>query len=123
MQAQFARQAALGDHAAQGFYGHLLLFRGQGLGAREEGLRLLRQAAGAGDAKAAYQLGAKALEGGISQPGDAQEAVRWWIQAAEAGHPLACHRLAGLFAEGAPGLAADPQQAQRWQQQAARLGL
>ena len=46
MQGQFSRMAALGDVAAQSFYGHLLLFRGQGLGAREEGMRLLRLALG-----------------------------------------------------------------------------
>ena len=33
MQGQFARMAALGDVQVQSFYGHLLLFRGQGLAA------------------------------------------------------------------------------------------
>ena len=42
MQGQFSRMANLGHRDAQAFYGHLLLFRGQGFGAREEGLRLLR---------------------------------------------------------------------------------
>ena len=45
MQGQYARMAALGNVSAQSFYGHILLFRGQGFGAREEGLRLLRLAA------------------------------------------------------------------------------
>ena len=53
MQGQYGRMANLGDSTAQSFYGHILLFRGQGLGAREEGLRLLRLAANGGDGKAA----------------------------------------------------------------------
>ena len=40
--------AALGDVKAQSFYGHILYFRGQGFGARQEGARLLRLAAEAG---------------------------------------------------------------------------
>lgn len=55
MQGQYARMAALGHVPAQSFYGHILLFRGQGFGAREEGLRLLRLAAQGGDGKAAYR--------------------------------------------------------------------
>ena len=43
MEGQFARMANLGDTDAQSFYGHILAFRGQGLGAKEEGVRLLRQ--------------------------------------------------------------------------------
>ena len=50
MQGQFSRMANLGHRDAQAFYGHLLLFRGQGFGAREEGLRLLRLAASASGA-------------------------------------------------------------------------
>ena len=42
MQGQYSRMAALGDVPAQSFYGHLLLHRGHGFGAREEGIRLLR---------------------------------------------------------------------------------
>lgn len=45
MEGQFARMSNLGDTGAQSFYGHILAFRGQGLGAREEGVRLLRLAA------------------------------------------------------------------------------
>ena len=51
MQGQYARMAALGNVSAQSFYGHILLFRGQGFGAREEGLRLLRLAAQGGMAR------------------------------------------------------------------------
>lgn len=87
MQGQFSRMAALGDVAAQSFYGHLLLFRGQGLGAREEGMRLLRLAAQAGDGKAAYQLGVLSLAGDTRQAADGQLAASWWAMAAAAGHP------------------------------------
>lgn len=37
LEGQFARMAALGDVQAQSFYGHILAFRGVGIGAREEG--------------------------------------------------------------------------------------
>lgn len=123
MEGQFSRMAALGDAAAQSFYGHILLFRGQGLGAKEEGMRLLRLAAAAGDAKAAYQLGVLSLAGDTVRPSDAAEAVRWWRLAAERGHGLAASRLARLYAEGGPGLQADAQQAEHFQAIAARLGL
>ncbi|SFQ25747.1 SEL1-like repeat protein [Pseudomonas borbori] len=123
LEGQFARMANLGDVAAQSFYGHILLFRGQGFGAREEGMRLLRLAAIAGDAKAAYQLGALSLAGDTRQAPDAVDAARWWTLAAAAGHPLAARRLADLYREGGPGLPADAEQAARFVQRARELGL
>ena len=54
MQGQYGRMVNLGDTAAQSFYGHILLFRGQGFGVREEGLRLLRLVADGGDGKVVY---------------------------------------------------------------------
>lgn len=123
MQGQFARMAALGDTQVQSFYGHLLLFRGQGLGARQEGLRLLQLAAVAGDAKAAYQLGVVSLAGDLQCAADAQVAAQWWIKAAAAGHPLAARRLAGLYEQGGLGLPANPEQAAFYQARAAELGL
>jgi TPR repeat protein len=112
MEGQFARMANLGDVQAQSFYGHILLFRGQGAAARNEGRRLLTLAAQAGDAKAAYQLGVLSLAGDIHQAADASAAVKWWAQAAEAGHPAAAHRLSGLYRTGAEGVPADPVQAE-----------
>lgn len=114
MQGQYARQSRLGNVAAQSFYGHILLFRGQGLGAREEGLRLLRLAAEGGDGKAAYQLGVQALQGDVRQAADGQAAARWWSMAHAAGHPLAAERLSKLYALGAPGLPAEPLLAARY---------
>lgn len=123
MQGQFSRMAALDDVAAQSFYGHLLLFRGSGFGAREEGIRLLGKAAAAGDAKSAYQLGVISLTGDTRNAPDGAVAARWWAQAADAGHPLAARRLAELYAEGGHGLAADPEQAARYRERASELGL
>ncbi|HSC85380.1 MAG TPA: sel1 repeat family protein [Pseudomonas sp.] len=121
MQGQYARMAALGDVGAQSFYGHILLFRGQGFGAREEGMRLLRLAATAGEGKAAYQLGLVSLKGDSRQAADALEAARWWRLGAEAGHPLAAQRLAQLYRDGGPGLAADSALAERFSQRAKEL--
>lgn len=111
MQGQYGRMANLGDVSAQSFYGHILAFRGQGLGAREEGMRLLRLAAQAGDAKAAYQVGLQVLKGDTRHAPDGQEAARWLVLALQAGHPLAARHLAQLYREGAAGLQADAQQA------------
>jgi len=78
--------------------GHILTFRGVGLGAREEGVRLLRLAALAGDGKAAYQVGVISLAGTLGKLPDPVEAARWWGMAAKAGHPLAELKLKELSA-------------------------
>ncbi|WP_137805481.1 sel1 repeat family protein [Pseudomonas sp. G(2018)] len=96
LEGQFARMANLGDVGAQSFYGHILAFRGVGLGAREEGVRLLRLAALAGDGKAAYQVGVISLAGSASKAPDPAEAARFWGIAAKAGHPLAQIKLQEL---------------------------
>ena len=114
LEGQFARMANLGDTQAQSFYGHILLFRGQGLGARHEGRRLLGLAAQAGDAKAAYQLGVLSLSGDAQHSADAQQAIDWWTLAAQAGHPAAAYRLAELYRSGAAGVAADAAQAEHF---------
>lgn len=123
MEGQFARMAKLGDAEAQDFYGHVLLFRGQGQGAREEGLRLLGLAAAQGRPKAAFQLGVQALKGSLQQAPDAGMARRYWQQAADAGHPLAAFKLAELLREGAPGVPSDPAAAERLLMRARELGL
>lgn len=98
MESQFARMANLGNTEAQSFYGHILTFRGVGLGAREEGIRLLRLAALAGDGKAAYQVGVISLAGSASKAPDPVEAARFWTLALKAGHPLAEIKLNELAA-------------------------
>lgn len=123
MEGQFARQAGLGDVQAQSFYGHILLFRGQGLGARQEGRRLLTLAGKAGDGKAAYQLGLLSWQGDAQQAAQPQQAEHWWLLAAEAGHPLAAQRLSRLYAEGAEGVAVDLQRSAQFRQRAEALGL
>ncbi|MBT8767536.1 SEL1-like repeat protein [Metapseudomonas boanensis] len=123
MQGQFARMAAIGDVSAQSFYGHLLLHRGQGFGARDEGIRLLRLAAQAGDGKSAYQLGVLSLAGDARNAPDAAQAAHWWNLAVNARHPLAARRLADLYREGGPGLAADVEAAERMARRADGLGL
>ncbi|MBF7729786.1 sel1 repeat family protein [Pseudomonas sp. N040] len=123
MEGQYARMAKLGDVRAQSFYGHVLLFRGQGLAARNEGRRLLQLAAEAGDGKAAYQVGLLCLQETPQQAADAGMAAHWWCLAAAAGHPLAAHKLAALYRDGGPGLAADAVAARQMEQRAAELGL
>jgi TPR repeat protein len=123
MEGQFARQAGLGDVQAQSFYGHILLFRGQGLAARQEGQRLLTLAAQGGDGKAAYQLGQLSWQGDAQHAAQPRQAEHWWLLAAEAGHPLAAHRLSKLYAEGAEGIAIDLQRSAQFRQRAEALGL
>jgi len=123
MEGQFSRLAALGDTRAQSYYGHILLFRGQGYGARNEGVRLLRLAAESGDAKAAYQMGVVSLSEDATHGPDGTEAARWWALAVDAGHPLAAARLAQLYAAGGHGLIADKAQAERYKASATSLGL
>ncbi|MBB62143.1 MULTISPECIES: sel1 repeat family protein [Stutzerimonas stutzeri group] len=123
MEGQFSRMAALGNVGAQSFYGHILYFRGQGFGAKQEGARLLRLAAEAGDAKAAYQMGVISLSEDATHGPDGGEAARWWSKAADAGHPLATVRLEQLYRAGGHGLGADAQQADRYKSKAAKLGL
>ena len=123
MEGQFARMAGLGNTGAQSFYGHILLFRGQGYGAKREGIRLLRLAAEAGDAKAAYQMGVVSLSEDASHGPDGVQAAYWWKRAVEAGHPLAATRLAQLYAAGGHGLASDMQQAEHYKARASELGL
>ncbi len=123
MEGQFSRMAAQGHVPAQSFYGHILLFRGQGFGAREEGLRLLRLAAEGGDGKAAYQVGVQCLAGDSRHPADASAAARWWGRAAELGHPLAAQRLGQLYLDGGPNLTPDASLAERFFRSAETLGF
>ena len=119
MQERFAKMSRYDDVSARAFYGHVLLHRGQGLAAKNEGLRLLRLAAEAGDAKSAYQLGLQSLSGSLNQPANALQAAHWWELAGRAGHPLALQRLLELYEQGGPQLSASVDDAQRIKQQLA----
>lgn len=123
IEGQFSRMAAIGDPKAQSFYGHILLFRGQGYGARQEGIRLLRLAAEKGDAKAAYQMGVISLSEDATHGPDGAKAAHWWTLAVKAGHPLAATRLAQLYLAGGHGLERDVQKAEHYKACAAKLGL
>ncbi|MDB5118626.1 MAG: hypothetical protein JWQ79_4118 [Mucilaginibacter sp.] len=123
LEGQFSRMANLGDVGAQSFYGHILTFRGQGLGAREEGVRLMRLAALGGDGKSAYQLGVLSLAGDTRRGPDALEAAHWWNMAVKARHPLAVMKLAQLYEHGGPGLAPDPERAKQINAQTRQIGL
>ena len=123
MEGQFARMASIGNTKAQSFYGHILLYRGQGYGAKKEGIRLLRLAAEAGDAKAAYQMGVVSLSEDASHGPDGVQAAYWWKRAVESGHPLAATRLAQLYTAGGHGLESDKQQAEHYKTRASKLGL
>lgn len=119
MQERFARMSSYDDVAARAFYGHVLLHRGQGLAAQQEGLRLLRLAAEGGDAKSAYQVGVHCLKGSLNEPANALQAVHWWELAGRAGHPLALQKLLELYEQGGPQLPASAEDAQRIKQQLA----
>ena len=119
IQERFARMSSYDDVSARAFYGHVLLHRGQGLAAKNEGLRLLRLAAQAGDAKSAYQLGLQAFNGMLNEPANALQAADWWELAGRAGHPLALQRLLALYEQGGPQLAASAEDAERIRRQLA----
>ena len=117
MQGQFARMATFDDVSARYFYGHLLLHKGQGMGARNEGVRLLRLAAQAGDAKSAYQLGMYCLQDNIQHAAEPQQAADWFELALQHGHPLAGSKLLSLYGEQGPEQTRDEQKAARIRQQ------
>ncbi len=116
MQGQFARMAAFEDVAARSFYGHLLLHKGSGQAARNEGLRLLALAANAGDAKSSYQLGVHAMRLEQETMADPLQAARWLELSLEQGHPLAADRLLQLYADDGPPQTKNPAQAERVRQ-------
>lgn len=119
MQGQFSRMAAFEDVPARSFYGHLLLHKGQGQAARNEGVRLLRLAAQGGDAKSAYQLGGYCLEAGDGKTPDPQQAADWFELALQLEHPLAADKLLQLYGETGP---AETVNAKKAEQVRARAG-
>lgn len=76
--------------------------------------------ANAGDANAAFALGAMHERGnGVRQ--NAAEAVKWYRKAAEQGHAAAQFNLALILAKGR-GVAANPVEAAKWYERAAAQG-
>ena len=116
MQTQFSRMATYDDVAARAFMATIVA-QGQGMGARNEGVRLLRLAAQAGDAKSAYQLGVYSLQDNIHQAGDPQQAADWFELALQHGHPAAGIKLLELYAEDGPAQTSDAKKAERIRQQ------
>ncbi|NVD98068.1 hypothetical protein [Massilia sp. BJB1822] len=87
---------------------------------RAEAVKLLEQAALAGDSEAAFQL-AELYRGG--QPFNAQAAEKahpWYLQAARHSHPKAALTLASLASSG-KGAARDEEEAAKWADIAASL--
>jgi len=118
MQGQFARMAAFEDVPARAFYGHLLLHKGQGQAARNEGVRLLRLAAQGGDEKSAYRLGMYCLESSEAQIPEPQQAADWFELALQHGHPIAASKLLALYEEGGPAETVNAKKAEQIRQQA-----
>ncbi|AVR98062.1 hypothetical protein C9I28_22290 [Pseudoduganella armeniaca] len=115
---QLQRLAAQGLPVAQRELG--ILYRARPA-ARADAERLLRQAAKAGDAQAAYHLGElyrTPVPGGVA---DAAAAWSWYQQAAEGGQAKAALRL-GLMAKNGDGVPRDAAVAARWLQLASDLG-
>lgn len=84
------------------------------------GRGLLQEAAEAGDAEAAYQLGLL-YDAGRGVPADPARALDWLGKAAEAGHAEAA-RVIGIYYEEGKGVARDHAQAVAWYGRAARAG-
>ncbi len=104
-----------GPQARLGFYYE------NGLGTAkniDEALRWYREAAGNGNADAAYALG-RLYEGSENLPANPREAMKFYEAAAERDHPSAQYRLGRGFANG-EGLPIDRVQAIKWLTRASR---
>lgn len=118
MQGQFARMAAFDDVEARAFYGHLLLHKGVGQAARNEGVRLLRLAAQSGDARSAYQLGVYCIETEEGRVFDPQQAADWFELALQLKHPLAARKLLFLYGSDGPSETVNEKKAEQVRQRA-----
>ncbi|TXL74017.1 sel1 repeat family protein [Vineibacter terrae] len=113
------RPLAAGDPEAAAWLGATLLKRGD-KAAVTEAIRLLQNAAGAGNARAKYLLGFQhAIGQGV--PSDLTRAAQLFQEAATAGIGRAAYNLGVLYAKGR-GVAQDPTQALRWYERAAQAG-
>jgi TonB family protein len=88
-------------------------------GALPKNQKLVRAAAGRGDAAAQYALGYVLAHG--KSPSETAEGMRWLLSAANQGHAMAQHQLGDLYSVGL-GVGADLQQARAWYARAAAQG-
>lgn len=88
-----------------------------GAGDYPRAVRLFRQAAGAGDARAKYCLG-ECFRCGNGVPRDRNAAFKWYLAAAESGNEDAYYTVACCYHTG-DGVAADPEKAAAWLEKAA----
>lgn len=91
-------------------------------GETQEGARLIRLAADAGQPVARYRL-AKLHEAGVGVEQNDERARQLIEQAARDGHRIAMHDLALYYAEGRGGVDLDMATAQSWFEQAAQRGV
>ena len=87
-----------------------------------EGLRLVRQAASAGDALAAFTLGGGYEFGREGMSKEEAEALRWYRKAADAGSATAMARLADSYAAATLGLTKNETEAAEWYRRASDRG-
>ena len=86
------------------------LWNGDGVAAdKAEAVKLFRQAADQGNARAQYALGFR-LARGQGVPQDVKQAADWYARSAAQGHPPGMREAAAAFAAGR-GLPADPAEA------------
>jgi len=83
-------------------------------------VRLYRQAAEAGNARAQYQLG-RAYSNGEGVAEDFAQAMKWFRLGADQGHPYAQNNLGWMYHNGR-GVPKDPQEAMKWYRLAADQG-
>lgn len=87
-----------------------------------EGRAWLQQAAEAGDATAALQLGKLWFKGAPGLLADADRALPWLERAADQGQDAAAHYIALILKNGSPQTPAHPEAAARWMRRAAEAG-
>ena len=96
----FRYAADNGSVRALSVYGHLLLFRGEGVTNRIQGVIYIERAADKGDSKAAYQMGKIFEEGYQNYPVNPDKAVKYYRKSADSGHMLAIRRLVDVYNNG-----------------------
>ena len=89
--------------------------------AKEEGVRLLRLSADAGDAQAMFRLG-ECFRKGWGTERDLSASIGWYTLAAQAGNAQGAYALALLCLNGEEGFAQDKEKGLNWLRQAAEQG-